>query len=126
MTELEIDLRELAMIVEDDEDLAAIFSEALQNANYRVELIRDGLTAQRRLIQVEPRLVVLDMHLPYVSGGEILEQIRADVRLKHTTVVVATADARMGEAFTDSADFVLIKPITFRQLRDLTARLHKI
>ena len=32
MNELEIDLREMAMIVEDDEDLAAIFSEALQNA----------------------------------------------------------------------------------------------
>ena len=40
--------------------------------------------------------------------------------------VIATADARMGEAFTDIADFVLIKPITFTQLRDLTARLHKI
>jgi two-component system cell cycle response regulator DivK len=119
-------MQELAIVVEDDEDLAAIFSEALQKANYQVESIRDGLSAQRRIIQIEPHLVVLDMHIPYVSGAEILQQIRADVRLKHTTVVIATADARMGEAFTDVADFVLIKPITFTQLRDLTARLHKI
>ena len=119
-------MRELAMVVEDDEDLAAIFTAALDKANYQVETIRDGLTAQRRIIKIEPHLVVLDMHIPYVSGAEILEQIRADVRLKHTTVVIATADARMGEAYTEIADFVLIKPITFTQLRDLTARLHKI
>ena len=119
-------MSELAMVVEDDEDLAAIFTEALQKANYQVETIRDGLSAQRRIIQIEPHLVVLDMHIPYVSGAEILQQIRADIRLKRTTVVIATADALMGEAFNDIADFVLIKPITFTQLRDLTARLHRI
>jgi two-component system, cell cycle response regulator DivK len=119
-------ISELAMVVEDDEDLAAIFTEALQKANYQVETVRDGLSAQRRIIQIEPHLVVLDMHIPYVSGGEILQQIRADVRLKRTTVVIATADARMGEMYTDIADFVLIKPITFTQLRDLVNRLHRI
>ena len=119
-------MTELAMVVEDDEDLAAIFTEALQKANYQVETMRDGLSAQRRMLQIEPHLVVLDMHIPYVSGAEILQQIRADVRLKHTTVVIASADARMGEMYTDIADFVLIKPITFTQLRDLVNRLHKI
>ncbi|MGB8213801.1 MAG: response regulator [Anaerolineales bacterium] len=118
-------MSDLALVVEDDVDLAAIFSEALRNAGYEVETIRDGLSAQRRLLQTEPHLVVLDMHIPYISGEEILKQIRADIRLKQTTVVVATADARMGEAVTDVADFVLIKPITFTQLRDLTARLHQ-
>jgi DNA-binding response OmpR family regulator len=119
-------VKELAIIVEDDEDLAAIFTEALKFEGYEVETIRDGLSAQRRMIQVEPTLVVLDMHIPYVSGGEIFQQIRADVRLKHTSVIIATADARMGELFNDVADFVLIKPITFKQLRDLSARLHRL
>jgi len=63
-------MKELAIVVEDDEDLAAIFTEALQKANYQVETIRDGLSAQRRIIQIEPHLVVLDMHIPYVSGAE--------------------------------------------------------
>jgi CheY-like chemotaxis protein len=118
-------MSELAIIVEDDEDLATIFTEALQSANYEVETLRDGLLAQRRITQVDPHVIVLDMHLPIVSGGDLLKQIRSDERLKNTVVVIATADARMGEAFTDVADFVLIKPITFSQLRDLTARLHR-
>jgi two-component system, OmpR family, alkaline phosphatase synthesis response regulator PhoP len=116
---------EPAIVVEDDPDLAVIFTEALEKANYQVETIRDGLSAQRRILQVAPHVVVLDLHIPYISGDEILRQIRTDPRLQHTLVVVATADARMGEALTDVADFVLIKPITFKQLRDLTARLHR-
>ena len=118
-------MSELAIIVEDDEDLSIIFTEALQKAGYEVETVRDGWLARRRLSQAEPHLVVLDMHLPYVSGGDLFKQIRADARLKKTVVVITTADARMGEAYADKADFVLIKPITFTQLRDLTSRLHK-
>jgi DNA-binding response OmpR family regulator len=119
-------MRDLAFVIEDDEDLAAIFTAALQNANYEVETLRDGLSAQRRILKVVPYMVVLDMHLPYISGADIIKQIHSDERFNQTVVVIATADARTGEAFTEIADFVLIKPITFTQLRDLTARLHRI
>lgn len=119
-------MRELAVVIEDDADLATIFTEALQMANFQVETIQDGSLASARLTQIEPHVVILDMHLPGTSGEEILTQIRSDPRLKHTVVVLATADARMGEAFTDTADFVLIKPIAFTQLRDLTNRLHRV
>jgi DNA-binding response OmpR family regulator len=119
-------MSDLALIIEDDQDLATIFTQALEKANYEVESIRDGLSAQKRLLQVEPCTVILDMHIPYVSGADLLKQIRSDQRLIRTTVVIATADARMAELYADIADFVLIKPITFSQLRDLTARLHWI
>ena len=119
-------MSDMGIVVEDDEDLAFIFTEALEKADYQVETIRDGLSAQRRLLQIQPHIVVLDMHIPIISGADILKQIRSDERLKHTVIVIATADARLGEAYTDVADFVLIKPITFTQLRDLTARLHHI
>jgi CheY-like chemotaxis protein len=119
-------MSELAMVIEDDPDLATIFSEALQTAHFQVETIQDGIQAQQRLRQVEPHVVVLDMHLPGVSGEDLLTQIRADPRLRRTIIVLTTADARMGEAYTDAADFVLIKPIAFTQLRDLTNRLHRI
>lgn len=66
------------------------------------------------------------MHLPNVSGNILLKQIRADERLKKTRVVVATADAQMGESLRGEADLVLIKPITFTQLRDLSFRLHPL
>jgi two-component system cell cycle response regulator DivK len=111
------------LIVEDDPDLSDIFSEAVKAAGFETEIILNGRLAMERLRLVVPQLVILDMHLPEVSGKDILAYIHSDERLKKTVVVVATADALMGEQMRDQADFVLIKPITFAQLRDMSARL---
>jgi DNA-binding response OmpR family regulator len=112
-----------ALIIEDDADLATIFSEALKAAGFRTEIIRDGQTAVQRLAAATPDVVVLDLHLPQVAGEDLLNQIHADARLSKTRVVVATADARSAEMLHEEADLVLVKPISFTQLRDLAARL---
>ncbi|MEP6896033.1 MAG: response regulator [Chloroflexota bacterium] len=117
-------MNELALIIEDDEDLADIFAEALRGIDYEVEHVADGKLAQERLKNgVAPFIILLDMHLPHVSGGDLLTVIKQDERFEKTTVIITTADARMGDLYRDQADFVLIKPISFVQLRDLTSRL---
>jgi CheY-like chemotaxis protein len=118
-------MKELALIIEDDEDLASIFAEALRGIGYEVELVADGRVAQERLKSgAPPFLILLDMHLPHVSGGDLLTKvIKADERFSKTMVIITTADARMGDTYGDLVDFVMIKPISFVQLRDLTARL---
>ena len=118
-------MSELALIIEDDEDLASIFAEALRGIGYEVELVADGRVAQERLKSgTAPFLILLDMHLPHVSGADLLTNIiKVDERLSKTTVIITTADARMGDTYGDQVDFVLIKPISFVQLRDLTTRL---
>lgn len=116
----------LALIIEDDMDLSTIFSEALKAGGFETEVIRDGNTAVQRLAATTPDVVVLDLHLPRVSGIDILHQIRADARLAETRVVVVTADARMAETLHDRADLVLVKPVSFTQLRDLAVRLSSI
>jgi DNA-binding response OmpR family regulator len=113
----------LAFIIEDDQDLSTIFADALETVGYKVEQIKDGLLAQQRLNEEVPFLILLDMHLPHVSGADLLTKIRADERFKGTTVILTTADARMAEAYEPMADFVMVKPISFVQLRDLTSRL---
>jgi len=118
-------MNELALIIEDDEDLAEIFIQALRGVGFEVEHVADGKKAQERLMNgTPPFLILLDMHLPHVSGGDLLTNIiKQDNRFEKTQVLITTADARMGEAYGDQVDFVLIKPISFVQLRDLTARL---
>ncbi len=114
----------IALIVEDDADLANIFAEALQAARYDTDIIRTGDRAMARLKTGMPDVVVLDLHLPGESGMEILKQIRADAHLARTRVIVASADPVMAESLNDQADLVLIKPISFSQLRDLANRLN--
>jgi DNA-binding response OmpR family regulator len=113
----------LGLVIEDDEDLSVIFSEALQAAGFKTEIIQTGDQALARLAVTTPDVVVLDLHLPRVAGMDILHQIRADTRLARTRVIVATAHPRMAESLRDEADLVLLKPISFSQLRDLAAIL---
>ena len=121
-------MSEIALIIEDDEDLANIFAEALRGVGFEVEHVPDGKKAKERLISgTPPYLILLDMHIPHLSGGDLLTNvIKQDERFSKTTVIITTADARMGEAYHDQADFVMIKPISFVQLRDLTKRLRPL
>ena len=116
---------DFALVVEDDFDLSELFAQALRAAGFETEAIRDGLVAQQRIPAVTPQVVVLDMHLPNVSGETLFKQIREDARLKDTYVIVATSDALMGEDMRHVADFVLIKPTSFTQLRDLALHLRR-
>lgn len=113
----------LALVVEDDADLSEIFTEALEQAGFEVETILDGQVARERLKEVVPNVIVLDMHLPHVDGSTLLKQIHADERLKKARIIIATADAVQAEFYRDLATIVMVKPISFSQLRDISARL---
>lgn len=114
---------QLAMIIEDNEDLAIIFAEALRAAGFETETIEDGQKAMEQLDASVPAIVILDLHLPQVSGERLLRRIRKDHRFADTRVIIATADPRLADMLKDEADLVLLKPISFDQLRDLAARL---
>jgi CheY-like chemotaxis protein len=113
----------LAIIVEDEFDLATIFSEALKAGGFETTVIGDGAEALESLKTLTPDVLILDLHLPNVSGKEILEHIRDEERLTDTKVLVTTADAHMGEMVEEQADLVLLKPISFMQLQILAKRL---
>jgi len=116
--------KNLALVIEDDEDLSEIFTRALEMAGFTVESLLDGKTAQERLQdETVPSLIALDLHLPVVDGATLLKQINADERLGKTRVILTTADAAQAEYLRDDVDIVLIKPILFTQLRDLSKRL---
>ena len=91
-------------------------------SGFDVESILDGRTAQARLKETIPNVIVLDMHLPYVDGPSLLKQIRADERLSKVRIIIATADSNQAEFYRNMATIVMVKPITFSQLRDISAR----
>lgn len=115
--------RPLALIIEDDERLAEIFSTALVNYGFETEIILDGAVAFTRLAATEPAVVVLDLHLPNVSGQEILRQVRADERLAKTPVVVITADLSAVQEVRHIADLILTKPFKVKILQKAVTRV---
>lgn len=113
----------IAFIIEDDAKLGNVFSLALQLVQIDAELIADGKTALTRLNETTPDLIILDLHLPYVSGDEILRVIRANDRLAQVPVILATADSRQADYLQEQAEIVLLKPISPKQLAELAFRL---
>jgi DNA-binding response OmpR family regulator len=107
----------LVLIVEDDIDISTFFSKALQSTGFMVETVFDGAAAEKRLGEIVPDVVILDLHLPLIGGIRLLEQIRADVRLSQTRVLVATANADLIDVVRNDADKILLKPIGIGVLR---------
>jgi CheY-like chemotaxis protein len=112
-----------ALIIEDESDLAEIYSKALQREGFETETIANGRKAIERLSKVSPNVIILDLHLPQISGVTILQHIRSDERLKKTPVIVTTADERQAEELEQEADLVLLKPVSLNQLCELASRM---
>ncbi len=112
-----------ALIVEDNQNLAAGFAEAVMEASYRVDIIHDGLAALEKLRKAVPTLVILDLHIPNVEGVEILVYIHREKRLQDVRVVVVTADKRIANELHGIANLVMIKPVGYKQLKNLADRL---
>ncbi len=111
-------MKKIAFIIEDNIEIASIFSRALIGAGFEPDVIPNGKDALERLQYEAPHLVILDMNLPGVNGEVILDFIRSKDHLAYTKVIVATADAQFGYLQAKKADLVLEKPVTFSQMRD--------
>ncbi|MEQ1682369.1 MAG: CHASE domain-containing protein [Burkholderiaceae bacterium] len=99
-----------------------------------VEVMR-GILAQRSQVQLEvsingrgglaairaqrPDLILLDMHLPDISGMELLRELKADARTASIPVVVVSADAlaqQIDAAFQAGCAHYLTKPVSVNEL----------
>ncbi len=114
-----------AFVIEDEVQLAAIYTKALDLAGYQTIAIHNGQEAINHLrsLKEAPSLIVLDLNLPMFPGKDILRFIRMDSRYARTRVILATSDsAAVRGEIEDKSDIVLLKPISFTQLRDLASR----
>ena len=112
----------LALIIEDDAAISAIYAESLEMAGYKTEIIDNGRSAIKRIEEIIPTLILLDLHLPEVLGEDVLKAIKNEPKLANTKVFIATADHLRAENVRDEADLILLKPISFMQLRDMALR----
>lgn len=114
---------QLAIVIEDEKDLALVFAQALAEAGFRPEIYYDGGPALSRLIEVIPALIILDLNLPNITGPDVMELLQHDIRLENVKVFIITGSPIKAQAYQDVADLILVKPISYSQLRDLAKRM---
>lgn len=116
----------LALIIEDQKDIAEIYSSALRMVDFHTEVIHDGKEALDNLSQIFPEVIILDMNLPHVSGHYLFKQLRTLPHLADVPVIICTANAVMADAMQNEvsdSDFILVKPVSIHQLTGLIKRL---
>ena len=113
----------VALIVEDDRDVVALFRHVLDIAGYHTEIVLNGKEAMERLEASQPNIVLLDLQLPGMSGVDILTRMRANDRLQNTPVIVITAFPVYAASLPVEPDLLLYKPVDINQLSNLVQRL---
>jgi CheY-like chemotaxis protein len=98
------------LIVEDDQDLQAALSEALEDEGYQVRAVPNGMEALSKLLgeKERPNLIVLDLMMPLMNGWQFLNERIRYPRLSEIPVLVLTASS---EARPNQAAAVLRKPV---------------
>ena len=85
------------LVVEDNELNSKLFCDLLRAHGYVAEPVRDGRDALDRARDFSPDLIIMDIHLPHVTGMDLIEQIKAEEGLKFIPVMAVTAYAAKGD-----------------------------
>ena len=71
-----LSMRQPILVVEDDETMCGLIAAALQHSGYAVRTAENGLDALMAVQELDPSLVILDMHMPVMDGWEFVEELR--------------------------------------------------
>ena len=85
------------LVVEDNELNLKLFCDLLRAHGYEAEPVRDGREAVERARSFGPDLVVMDIQMPWISGLELIEQMKGDEELRATPIMAVTAYAAKGD-----------------------------
>ncbi len=109
------------LVVEDNPDNQLVVTAILEELGVRFVTAKNGLEAIELARQVRPGLILLDIHLPLLSGFEAIRIIRSDLQIKDTPIVAVTARAmkqdrqRILEAGCDGCLFKPLNPSDLKQ-----------
>ncbi|HXT12679.1 MAG TPA: response regulator [Candidatus Angelobacter sp.] len=124
--------------VEDDPNDTLLFQHACQKAGvvFNLQAVSDGDQAIAYLRGMDsfsdrakhpmPKLILLDLKMPRISGFDVLSWLRSEGLLKAVPVVVLTSsnhDADVKRAYALGAKSYLVKPVGFEALVELVKTL---
>lgn len=106
----------LILIVEDEQRLAELHRDYLQQAGYETDWLEDGTSAVQYVRENEPVLILLDLMLPGKDGFDICKEIRtfSSVPIIMVTARVEEIDRLLGLGF--GADDYICKPFSPREV----------
>ncbi len=105
------------LLIEDEAGIAAMIREGLEDANYSVDVARDGQTGLEMAQEQTYHLIVLDVMLPRRDGYSVCEELR--MRRNRVPILMLTARDTVKDkvrGLDTGADDYLPKPFDFQEL----------
>lgn len=109
----------LIYIVEDDESIREIETIALKNSNYIVSAFENAKEFYKKLDELVPDLVLLDVMLPDESGYDIVRKLRKRPATQDIPIIMVTAkttEMDMIKGLDGGADDYIKKPFSIMEL----------
>lgn len=109
----------LIYIVEDDESIREIESIALKNSNYIVSAFENAKEFYKKLDELVPDLILLDVMLPDESGYDIVRKLRKRPATQDIPIIMVTAkttELDMIKGLDGGADDYIKKPFSIMEL----------
>ncbi|QFT76133.1 Polar-differentiation response regulator DivK [Erythrobacter sp. THAF29] len=85
------------MVVEDNDLNRKLFCDVLKANGFAVEPVADGEIVLETARSVSPDLIIMDIQLPGVSGVDLIEAAKRDLKLSEIPVLAVTAFAAKGD-----------------------------
>lgn len=115
------------LVVDDFSTMRRIIKNLLKDLGFtNIQEADDGSTALPMLQQGDFDFVVTDWNMPGMQGIDLLRAIRADERLKHTPVLMVTAEAKKEQIIAAAQAGVngyVIKPFTAATLKEKLTKI---
>lgn len=115
----------LVLLVEDDDDIRDAVADALDRRGYSTRAVEDGhaALAYLRAARDKPRVILLDLTMPRMSGWEFMQHQARDPEIQDIPVILLSA---VGNIERQAAGLtwagVLRKPITLETLLETVGR----
>ncbi len=100
------------ILIDDNHEWSLEIQTFLGEAGFSVQVADDGSVALELLAEEKPALVILDVHLPQISGFDLLRVVRE--QNQELPVLMVSADDQAGlmsQAMCEGASCFLRKPV---------------
>ena len=109
------------LVIDDEPDVVGFLTRLLQDNGYEVTSASNAVDALEQITQQPPRLILLDLQMPYESGTDLYRKLHSRNDLKEIPIIVVSGLAGRNVAVSRDVP-VIDKPIDEERLLKEVAR----
>lgn len=105
------------LVCDDDQSILEVVEIVLTSNNYQVSTLTNGKAIQKKVIDLQPDVILLDLWMPGIDGKEITKLLKSNDQTKNIPIIILSAlNDTEKIAHSIGADNFLAKPFDINDL----------